>query len=162
MNRNVVIVTLLIVISALIVIVVMASANSVDLVDEDNGLDDHENGVEEDLIDDTDDENDDLVNGGNDQSSDITDMDELVSCLKTAGVVIYGSVTCPFCKQLVDSFGGYDVVDAIYVECSVYPDRCTNELIGRGVPEIQIEGEMYQGSRKPEEIGSAVGCEFSG
>ena len=87
-------------------------------------------------------------------------METLVSCLEEEGVVIYGSVTCPFCTELANEFGGYEVIDSIYVECTEEPDRCDEEMIGRGVPEIQIEGEMYQGSREPAAIGQAVGCEL--
>ncbi len=84
----------------------------------------------------------------------------LVECLEQAGVVIYGSVTCPFCTELANEFGGYDIIDPIYVECTEEPDRCDEEMIGRGVPEIQVEGEVYQGSREPAAIGQAVGCEM--
>ncbi|MGM0482768.1 MAG: glutaredoxin domain-containing protein [Patescibacteria group bacterium] len=95
-------------------------------------------------------------------SEDLTasQLEELVSCLNNADVVIYGSKTCPYCNQLVKSLGGTDNVEPIYVECSDETERCRDELIGRGVPEIQIEGEMYQGSRDPEDIGSAVNCEI--
>ncbi|MGM0629189.1 MAG: glutaredoxin family protein [Patescibacteria group bacterium] len=87
-------------------------------------------------------------------------LESLVSCLNSANVVIYGSKTCPYCNQLVQSLGGHDAVEPIYVECSEETERCRDELIGRGVPEIQIEGEMYKGSRDPEDIGNAVNCEI--
>ncbi len=89
-------------------------------------------------------------------------LEELVSCLEENGVVIYGSVTCPFCYQLAQSFGGYEVVDSIYVECSRDRERCDSEMQTRGVPEIQINGVLYQGSRDPGAIGRAAGCEFEG
>ena len=89
-------------------------------------------------------------------------VEELVSCLEENGVVIYGSVTCPFCYQLAQSFGGYEVVDSIYVECSRDRERCDSEMQTRGVPEIQINGVLYQGSRDPGAIGRAAGCEFEG
>ena len=92
--------------------------------------------------------------------SELLDMDEFVLCLRDAGVVIYGSVTCPICTQLAQSFGGYDVIEPIYVECSQELGRCQSEMIGRGVPEIQIDGEFYRGSRDPVEIGRAVGCQL--
>lgn len=87
-------------------------------------------------------------------------IEELVACLRDSGVTIYGSVTCPYCNQLAQSFGGYDVIDSIYVECSKEPDRCKDEMLGRGVPEIQINGEMYQGPRNPRDIGKAASCEM--
>ena len=161
MNRNMIIIALLLVSMALVVVAVTASNDPIEPVNGGNG---EEGDSEEELIDDTDDEknNGQVDNGGNDNPSGITDMDELVSCLKTAGVVIYGTVTCPFCVRLVEDFGGYEVIGPIYVECTEYSDRCNEEMIGRGVPEIQIKGEMYQGSRVPADIGRAVGCHFSG
>ena len=85
-------------------------------------------------------------------------MTSLVQCLGDEGVTIYGSSWCPYCTDLVESFGGYDVVDPVYVECTEEEGRCMEEMIGSGVPEIQIKGEMYRGSRDPEGIAEAVGC----
>ncbi|MGM0629469.1 MAG: peptidoglycan-binding protein, partial [Patescibacteria group bacterium] len=67
-----------------------------------------------------------------------------IECLKEAEVVIYGTPTCPFCDQLVESFGGYDAVSPIYVNCQESFDRCKDEMQTSGVPEIQINGELYQ------------------
>ncbi len=85
---------------------------------------------------------------------------DFIQCLKEKGVIIYGSEWCPFCKDLAESLGGYEVVDPIYVECTVEKERCSQEMIGRGVPEIQIKGELYQGSRDPEEIAKETSCEL--
>ena len=100
----------------------------------------------------------DLETGDDEGDSMASEMEGFILCLKDAGVVIYGSVTCPYCTQLVEAFGGYEVVEPIYVECSQEGQRCQSEMIGRGVPEIQISGEMYRGSRNPQDIGRAVGC----
>ncbi len=88
------------------------------------------------------------------------DMDLFVDCLKENDVTIYGSDWCPFCRDLVDSFGGYEVVSPIYVECTEEEDRCADEMQGRGVPEIQVENEIYQGSRDLAVLGGEVGCEL--
>ncbi len=101
-------------------------------------------------------------NAEHETPSETFSMEEFVLCLKEEGVIIYGSVTCPFCHQLAQMFGGYDVIDPIYVECSEDHERCMEEMQTNGVPEIQIKGELYQGGRSPEEIGRAVGCEFDG
>lgn len=95
---------------------------------------------------------------GDGEMTDVGDMDELVACMKEKGVMIYGSVTCPFCTQLADKFGGAETVAPIYVECTQDGQRCRDEMLGRGVPEIQIGGEMYRESRDPAEIGRAAGC----
>jgi hypothetical protein len=85
-------------------------------------------------------------------------QEQFIQCLKENNVVIFGSVTCPYCAQLVDSLGGYEVVAPIYVECSEDPTRCRDEMQTRGVPEIQIDGVLYQGGRSPAQIGAAAGC----
>ncbi len=104
------------------------------------------------------DESDELENYATEEEGSEIGFD-LIDCLAEAGVVIYGSVTCPFCTQLAESLGGYDAIDPIYVECPDDPERCEAEMYGRGVPEIQIEGEFYQGSRDPVDLAEAVGCE---
>ncbi len=84
----------------------------------------------------------------------------LVDCLEEEGVVIYGSRTCPACAQLIDSFGGYDVLSSIYVECMDDGDRCNEEKLTGFVPEVQINGEVHEQGRSPANLAAAVGCEF--
>jgi len=81
-----------------------------------------------------------------------------VQCLANEGVVIYGMRTCPACRQLADSFGGYDAISLIYVECSQEQERCRNEMKTNYVPEIQIIGELFEGRRTPQDLSSATGC----
>jgi glutaredoxin len=83
---------------------------------------------------------------------------DLIKCLYDAKVIIYGSRTCPYCVQLVESFNGYDAVDLIYVECTENRDRCINEMKSDYVPEIQIDGNLYTGERSPEGIANEVNC----
>ncbi len=83
---------------------------------------------------------------------------ELVDCLDEEGVTIYGSEWCPYCTELAEAFGGYDTVDPIWVECTEEEQRCEEEMQGQGVPEIQINGELYEGPRDPESIAQEVGC----
>ncbi|MDA3815126.1 MAG: hypothetical protein PF549_02050 [Patescibacteria group bacterium] len=84
----------------------------------------------------------------------------LVDCLEGKNVVAYGSKTCPYCMALVESFGGHDIIDPIYVECSAGAERCQTEKQTGYVPEIQINGELYEGERSPSAIAKAAGCEF--
>lgn len=97
------------------------------------------------------------------EEEDLAEEEELISlveCLEGANVTAYGSRTCPHCLALVESFGGYDVIDPIYVECSTGDERCQTDKQTGYVPEIQINSELYQGERSPEAIAMAVGCEF--
>ncbi len=84
----------------------------------------------------------------------------LVDCLKEKKVVAYGSKTCPYCLDLVESFGGYDIIGPIYVECSGGDERCQTDKQTGYVPEIQINSELYQGERSPKAIARVAGCDF--
>ncbi len=88
------------------------------------------------------------------------EMNGLVECLKNEGVVIYGSSTCPACRDLVQEFGGSDVIDPVYVECTREAQICSKEMQGDYVPEIQIGGEVYRGDRSPQSLGEEVGCKI--
>lgn len=101
-----------------------------------------------------------IQTSGTEQKTDSTNLNlkEFNDCMAENGVVIYGSRTCPFCTQLVNLLGGKDATSSVYVECSEFPERCRNEMIGSGVPEIQINGKMYQGARTIESLAAATGC----
>ncbi len=82
----------------------------------------------------------------------------LVKCLYDAGLRIYGSRTCPYCTQLVENFGGYEAINLIYIECMDNRDKCINEMKSNYVPEIQINGEIYDGGRSLEELAKETNC----
>ena len=91
--------------------------------------------------------------------------EETIQCFKDAGVLIYGSQTCPYCTQLVEDFGGIDLIKPIYFDCSGLGDEEDSIMCSEGmqtgyVPEIQINGEVYQGSRSPQSLAERVGCEI--
>ncbi len=83
----------------------------------------------------------------------------LIECLEKRDVVIYGSKTCPACASLANSFGGYEAISAIYVECSEDRATCDKNKKTGYVPEIQIEGELYEGGRDPATLASVVNCD---
>lgn len=87
-------------------------------------------------------------------------MIEFNQCLADNGVVIYGSVWCSACKNLVSTLGGYDAVEPVYVECTQEEQRCQNEAKSGYVPEIQINGEQYEGSRTLESFSEITGCQL--
>lgn len=95
-----------------------------------------------------------------DPGNDPVTPEAFVQCLADAGVVVYGSNTCPACTQFANSLGGYDVIAPIYVECTSEWERCSVEMQGNFVPEIQINGVLYEGSRAPEELALVTGCEL--
>ncbi len=88
------------------------------------------------------------------------DMPTLVSCLKDNNVVIYGNKSCPACAALAESFGGYSVIDNIYIECTEEREKCNEEKETNYVPEVQIGGDVYRGNRSPSELALATNCPF--
>ncbi len=95
----------------------------------------------------------------NNEKSD-EEMKEFISCLEEAGLVIYGSATCPACAQLADSFGGYEKIDSIYTEYAEEKERHEKEKKTRYVPEIQIKGELYEGRMDLDSLGEITGCSY--
>ncbi len=99
---------------------------------------------------------------GEETAEESGEMAELIDCLAENDLVIYGAEWCPACTQLAESFGGYESIDPIYVECAEgTPEearRCEEETKTGYVPEIQIAGELYEGATDPASMGDEVGC----
>jgi glutaredoxin len=101
--------------------------------------------------------------GGQNPSSE--EMSSLIDCFNDNDLVIYGASTCPACKQLVSSLGGKESVESIYVECTASGSKedqkkCQENAKTGYVPEIQIDGEVYEGSRDPASLAGQVNCEL--
>lgn len=94
------------------------------------------------------------------------EMVELIDCLAENGLVIYGAKWCEACNKLIEPFGGYEIAQPIYVECSNSDgtqeevERCQSETKTEYVPEIQIKGELYEGSNYPQDFARELGCEY--
>ncbi len=90
-----------------------------------------------------------------------TSLEELITCLKEKGVVIYGSSTCPVCRSLVEGWGGSNTISPIYIDCSLGKEeskQCRENIVSGYVPEIQINGEVFKGGRSPEDLAKETGC----
>lgn len=85
---------------------------------------------------------------------------ELIQCLAANNIVIYGTSTCPACAQLINSLGGYQAVEPIYIECSQETEVCMQNMQTDYVPEIQVNGELYTGSRNPQDLAEQFGCQI--
>ncbi len=88
-----------------------------------------------------------------------------IECLKDAGVVIYGSQTCPACSRLEEEYGGYEIIKPIYVDCSGIASeedfiRCQEEIQTGFVPEIQIRGEVLDEWGSPQVLSEITGCQI--
>jgi hypothetical protein len=88
-----------------------------------------------------------------------TNIENFISCLEQEGVRIYGSKTCPYCQDLVMMFGGYELIDPIYVECPEEQELCAETKTGL-VPEVQIKGELYEEERTLDNLAQATNCEL--
>ena len=82
----------------------------------------------------------------------------MIQCLADSGLAIYGSKSCPACVNLVKSLGGMELVDPIYLECSEEIQKCNEEKMTNYVPEIQINGELFEGKRTLENFAKETGC----
>lgn len=85
---------------------------------------------------------------------------EYINCLKDSGLIIYGSKTCPACKELIDSLGGYENVEPIYIECTEDPEKCNQAMKTTFVPELQINESLYEGSRNLDSISDITNCKL--
>lgn len=84
---------------------------------------------------------------------------QLVECLAEANVIVYGSRTCPECTRFAMQFGGYDVIDPIYVECADNPEECQANMQTKGVPEVQIDGVLAR-DRSKAGLAAQTGCPY--
>jgi hypothetical protein len=85
---------------------------------------------------------------------------KIAECLEEEDLVIYIFKGSSDCDYIINQFGDYDFLDAIYVECSDQVERCLSEMKDPYVPEVQIKGEVYQGVNTIYYISKAAGCVF--
>lgn len=83
-------------------------------------------------------------------------LDEFAKCLTEKGAVMYGTVSCSYCKAEKDSFGSsFQFIK--YVECSEDTELCTNERID-GVPTWKIGGMVYEGLQGLQKLSELSSC----
>lgn len=85
---------------------------------------------------------------------------EFTQCLAQAGIVVYGSKTCSACARLVQEYGGYETIAPIYVECTEQMQRCSEEMLSVYVPEIQINGRLFETWGSPTTMAQITGCKL--
>ena len=108
--------------------------------------------------------NNDNNNNNNDNNGNNGDLNyglkEFNDCLAQKGIVIYGSEWCPACQALIQTLGGKEATASVYVECTQNQERCGAEAKTGFVPEIQFNGEVYQGSRSIQDLAELTGCKI--
>lgn len=85
---------------------------------------------------------------------------EFIQCLIDSGMEVYASKTCPACSDFANSLGGYDAIANLFVFCDDDMDRCNEKMQTNYVPEIQINGEVYEGSRDLDSLADLTGCKL--
>lgn len=84
-------------------------------------------------------------------------LEEFVACLNQSGMTIYGAEWCGHCQDLVNTLGGHDIVNPIYIECTENKQLCQNKGI-EAYPTITINGTKYTGSRTIQALSQTTGC----
>jgi len=86
--------------------------------------------------------------------------DEFIQCLVDSGMVVYASKTCPACTSLANEFGGYDAAGELFVLCGDDWEKCDENMQTNYVPEIQYNGELFEGGRSMQAFSDLTGCEL--
>ena len=84
-------------------------------------------------------------------------LDEFAKCLAEKGVVVYGTYWCPVCQEQNAMFG--DALKFVrYIECTEYPQVCTDAGI-KGFPTwIFPDGRRLEGIQSLEELSENSNC----
>lgn len=88
---------------------------------------------------------------------DLEAIAEVIDCYAEKDVKVYGANWCGYTNAFVETLGGYEVIDSIYVECTEETDLCSEEEI-KGYPTTKISGESYSGARTFEGLSQETGC----
>jgi len=90
---------------------------------------------------------------------DLEKIKPFINCLAEKGVKVYGANWCGWTKKLVvNTLGGFDIAEPIYIECTENEDLCASEGV-TGYPTIKINNELYDGERTLEGLATATSCE---
>lgn len=89
---------------------------------------------------------------------------QFIQCLAEKGVAIYGSSTCPACKNLLSYFKDFGSLDSIYFDCSSsnakIRQKCSENMQTEYVPETQINGVLIKERVTPEILSEKTGCKL--
>ena len=99
--------------------------------------------------------NEEIVEKSKEESS----LKQFNNCLADNGMIIYGANWCGACISLVETLGGYDKVENVYIECTENQQLCQDEKITR-YPTIRIYDEPYTDQRTLESFSQKTGCEL--
>lgn len=99
-----------------------------------------------------------INNNSSSDNREILTLREFNNCLAENGIVVYGTMWCPACRNLINILGGYEAVTPVYIDCAEEMERCDSEMKTKYIPEIQINGELYTRSINIEGFSKATGC----
>ncbi len=87
------------------------------------------------------------------------EVQELASCLRDSGALLYGAYWCPHCEEQREMFGTA-IDDLPYVECTEQEQRCAQAGI-QGYPTwIFADGSRVSGTQTFSELAEMSGCEY--
>lgn len=85
--------------------------------------------------------------------------DQLAQCLTAKNVKMYGSDTCPHCKNQKEAFeGSFEFIN--YVECNRQPDECQKAGV-RAYPTWEIGGNKIEGEQSLSKLAELAGCSLT-
>ncbi len=88
------------------------------------------------------------------------EISEVISfnkCLASKGIIVYGANWCGYTKNLVQSLGGFDLIEPIYVECTQEEELCNKNKI-TGYPTVTLNGVVINPDRSFEGFAKVTDC----
>ncbi len=91
-------------------------------------------------------------------------IQEFSSCLAEKDFKVYGAAWCGHCQMIVETFGGEQNMEGVFIECSdanrqptEHAQLCSDQEI-TVFPTMKLENEVLQIPRTLESIAEATGC----
>jgi|TARA_B100002003_G_C14139673_1_gene548075 glutaredoxin len=86
------------------------------------------------------------------------EYDVFAKCLTERGAVMYGTDTCPHCKNQKELFGN-SFKKINYINCDFKMEECLRNRV-EGYPTWIIDGGNYPGEQPLEKLSVLSGCEL--
>lgn len=98
------------------------------------------------------------LGSSNDKEYSREQIDGLAKCLNEKSAKMFGTEWCSHCKEQKAFFAeSFQFVD--YVDCDFSKEECESAGV-KGYPTWLIDGKLYPGARKLEDLAWLSGCEF--
>ena len=81
-----------------------------------------------------------------------------LACLKSKGVTMFGTDTCPSCQKQKELLGEEEFKQVSYVNCDINPEICTQNNIKKW-PTWLYNGQALGGVQTSKELAQFSGCD---